>query len=94
MKYYLLCFVICLIIGVAIGPFVVSASKKFKASQTILQYVEAHMDKQGTPTMGGLIFIITIMFSFCFFTIDYQLAVVAIAVMLAYGIIGFLDDFI
>lgn len=94
MGYYLICFVICLIIGTIIAPFVISVSKKLKASQTILHYVEAHIGKQGTPTMGGLIFIITIMFSFCFFKNDYQLAVISISVMLAYGILGFLDDFI
>lgn len=94
MKYYLLCFLCCLAVSVAIGPFVIMASKKFKASQTILHYVEAHKDKEGTPTMGGLIFIISIMFAFCFFTKNFQLAVVSISVMLGYGILGFLDDFI
>lgn len=94
MEFYLLGFVICLIIGTIIGPFVINASKKFKVSQTILHYVEEHKGKQGIPTMGGLIFIITIMFTFCFLNNNYQLAVISIAVMLAYGIIGFLDDFI
>lgn len=94
MEFYLLGFVICLIIGTIIGPFVINASKKFKVSQTILHYVEEDKGKQGTPTMGGLIFIITIMFTFCFLNNNYQLAVISIAVMLAYGIIGFLDDFI
>lgn len=94
MNYYLICFLVCLVISVGIGPFVIFASKKFKASQTILHYVEAHKSKDGTPTMGGLIFIVAIMFSFCFFTKNFQLAVVSIAVMLAYGILGFLDDFI
>ena len=94
MNYYLICFLSCLGISVAIAPFIIFASKKFKASQTILHYVEAHKDKQGTPTMGGLIFIIAIMFTFCFFTKNFQLATISIAVMLAYGILGFLDDFI
>lgn len=94
MEYYLLGFVVCLVVGTLVGPFVINASKKFKAAQTILHYVEEHKGKEGTPTMGGLIFIITIMFAFCFFNNNYQLAVISISVMLAYGIIGFLDDFI
>lgn len=94
MEYYLLCFLLCLIIGTIIAPFIISASKKFKASQTILHYVKEHKGKQGTPTMGGLIFIITIMFSFCFFIEDYQLSTISLVVMLAYAILGFLDDFI
>ena len=87
MNYYLICFLSCLGISVAIAPFIIFASKKFKASQTILHYVEAHKDKQGTTTMGGLIFIIAIMFTFCFFTKNFQLATISIAVMLAYGIL-------
>lgn len=90
----MLCFLVCLGVAVAIGPFIIIASKKFKVSQTILYYVEEHKSKDGTPTMGGLIFIITIMFAFCFFTKDYQMAVISLSVMLAYGVLGFLDDFI
>lgn len=94
MNLYLLSFLICLIIGISVGPLVIGASKKFKLAQTILHYVEEHKEKQGTPTMGGLIFIIPTMFAFCFFYKSYQLSVIAIAIMLSYGIIGFLDDFI
>ena len=94
MSYYLLCFLACLGVSVVISPLIIKASKKFKASQTILHYVEAHKGKDGTPTMGGLIFILSIMFSFCFFTKNFQLAVISLAVMLSYGILGFLDDFI
>lgn len=94
MKEYLICFLVCLAVSVGIAPFVIWSAKKFKASQTILEYVEEHKEKSGTPTMGGLIFIIAIMFEFCFFGSDFQLASVSISVMLAYGVLGFLDDFI
>lgn len=94
MKYYLICFLTCLAVSVCVGPFVIMAAKKFKASQTILEYVEEHKGKGGTPTMGGLIFMISIAFAFCFFTKNFQLASVSLAVMLAYGTLGFLDDFI
>ena len=94
MRYYLICFITCLLISAVVSPFIIKASKKFKASQTILHYVEAHKGKDGTPTMGGIIFILTMMFSFCFFTKNFQLATISLAVMLAYGILGFLDDFI
>ena len=94
MRYYLLCFATCLLVSILVAPFIIKASKKFKASQTILHYVEAHKGKDGTPTMGGLIFILTLTFSFCFFSKNFQLATISLAVMLAYGILGFLDDFI
>ncbi len=94
MKNYLISFLVCFIVSVILGPLVISLSKKFKASQTILHYVEAHKDKDGTPTMGGIIFILSILFSFCFFSSNFQLAMIAISVMFAYAILGFLDDFI
>ncbi len=94
MRYYLFCFIVCLLISVALSPLIIKASKKFKASQTILNYVEAHKGKEGTPTMGGLIFILTLCFCFCFFTKNFQLATISLAVMLSYGVLGFLDDFI
>ena len=45
-----------------ISPFVISFIKKEKVGQIILNYVEEHKSKLGTPTMGGIIFIISIKF--------------------------------
>lgn len=39
-------------------PVVISITSKLKVGQPILKYVEQHKDKRGTPTMGGLGFII------------------------------------
>ena len=47
-------FIASTIFGFIIIPFL----KKLKAGQNINIYVEAHRNKAGTPTMGGLIFII------------------------------------
>lgn len=69
--------------------------KKLKFSQTILHYVKEHEGKSGTPTMGGIIFIVAAILAFCFFTGGQDLyAWLSLVVMLAYGLIGFLDDFI
>ena len=43
-----------------ISPFVISMIKREKVKQVILNYVEAHSSKSGTPTMGGIIFLISI----------------------------------
>ena len=91
----LLAFVVAFGIGVIVAPIVIYFVKKMKANQTILHYVTAHKNKDGTPTLGGLIFIVAIVISFCIFC-DGQalLGYVALLVMLGYGLIGFLDDFI
>lgn len=69
--------------------------KKIKASQSILHYVDKHVSKEGTPTMGGLIFLLTLVFSSCFL-LEYStfLAWFLLAITFAYALLGFLDDFI
>lgn len=83
------------IFGLIIIPFL----KKLKAGQNINIYVEAHRNKAGIPTMGGLIFIIPT-FAITLFLlltgkIEYSVnLVIVLFVFLSYGLIGFLDDFI
>ncbi len=86
---------VALILGFVIAPIVIKTCKKLKAGQNILEYVTLHSSKQGTPTMGGFIFIIpTVFASLLFFSGNSTLAKVCLAVMVGYAIIGFLDDFI
>lgn len=69
--------------------------RKLKFSQTILKYVESHKGKSGTPTMGGLIFIFAGIVAFAIFANENSLlAWLSLVIMFAYGLIGFLDDFI
>ena len=83
------------VFGLIMIPFL----KKLKAGQRINVYVEAHKGKAGTPTMGGLIFIIPT-FAITLFLlltgkIEYSVnLVIVLFVFIAYALIGFLDDFI
>lgn len=91
----LFCFLIGLLVSTAFAPVVIKLSQKFKLKQTILHYVELHKDKQGTPTMGGFIFLLGfVVASACFLRNDCLLLVIAIAVTLSFALLGFLDDFI
>lgn len=75
-----------------IAPLMLRLLNKKHASQTVLDYVEHHKAKTGTPTMGGWIFIIPIiLFSLIAFS---TLSLVACVSVLSYGLIGFLDDFL
>ena len=88
-------FIVGFLISMLLSPLVIHIIKRLKAKQTILHYVKEHETKNGTPTMGGLIFIIgTTLVSLCFMWESFTLSVISIAVMLAYGILGFLDDFL
>ena len=84
-------FLITFIVGLVLLP----ALKKVKANQPILSYVKEHELKSGTPTMGGVFFLCGILITcLIFFKENSKLAVVALAITIGYGIVGFLDDFI
>lgn len=78
-----------------ISPFIISMIKKERVRQVILSYVESHSAKSGTPTMGGIIFLISIsIVAFICLRGESTLAKMAILIFIAYGLVGFLDDFI
>lgn len=86
---------IAFLVAAALTPVVIHIVRKAKARQTILHYVDNHLSKQGTPTMGGIAFLIAIIAACLIMGRSNKLSLyTAIAVTLAYGIIGFLDDFI
>ena len=77
------------------GLFAVPALRRIKAGQPILKYVKEHESKSGTPTMGGLFFIVpcTVLF-FAFGGLTEKIAAFSAAIGLFYMLVGFLDDFI
>ena len=69
--------------------------KKLKAKQTIYEYVDFHQSKSGTPTMGGLSFVLGSILSIVFLLSGYILPViVCVAVMFFNGAVGVLDDMV
>lgn len=86
-------FVVSLLAGLAIAPAIIFLLKKIKARQSILVYVTQHKDKQGVPTMGGIIFLIATSIGFFLFTKGQRtLSVVSYVVFLTYGSVGLIDD--
>lgn len=93
MTAFIYVFLCSFAVGVIIAPPVIYLIKKLKARQTILTYVSQHKDKEGIPTMGGIIFLVpAVIFYFVFAKGQNRLSFVALAVTLAYGLIGGLDD--
>ena len=83
------------ITGLILIPFL----KKLNADQRLSEYLEGtHKQKEGTPTMGGLIFIIPtilIMFFIYLFNKDISISLVIIFItFIFYSIIGFIDDYL
>jgi len=71
MTKLILAVLVSFIFTLFIMKLVIKLTKKLAYSQTILQYVEEHKSKQGTPTMGGVAFFITT-FSLIFFFLDFN----------------------
>ncbi len=83
-----------------LGPLLIPALRKLKFGQTILDEGPSwHKSKQGTPTMGGLMFIIGIVIAFAIMGFPYYTngdykAPAALVLAAVYGLIGFCDDYI
>ena len=95
MKSALIFALIAFAIALVIAPFLLKFLRKLKAGQQVLHYVELHKQKSGTPTMGGIIFILP-MIILAGFVInrDTPLALIAVLASMGYALVGFLDDFI
>lgn len=77
------------------GKIAIPLLNKLKAGQPILSYVKEHEKKVGTPTMGGLFFIIPAFIAFIVFSeVNKRLSIVCLVIGLAFMIVGFLDDFL
>lgn len=69
--------------------------KKLKAGQPILKYVKEHAKKNGTPTMGGLCFVLpSVLIATLFVRGSNKIFALSVAIGIAYLVVGFLDDFI
>ena len=72
----------------------IKMSKKLKSQQTILGYVKEHKDKQGTPTMGGIGFLLpVIVVSLCLNQMSTYW-VFGLLAGISFAVLGFLDDYI
>ena len=80
-------------ITVISGLIFIPVQRRIKAGQPVYKYVETHKSKNGTPTMGGLFFIVSatvVYFIFCGF--NNRLATFSVAIGVAFMMVGFLDD--
>ena len=82
-------------ISVALGPVVIPFLRKLKMGQTErTEGVQSHLKKAGTPTMGGVIFLIAVVVTSLFYIRDYPKIIPVLFLTLGFGIIGFLDDYL
>lgn len=91
-KYLLI--IISILVSLGLGLLILPILKKRKIGQNIRDVgPKSHYSKAGTPTMGGIIFMIaTLILSLVFLDFNLQNAILIIS-MLGFGAIGFIDDF-
>ncbi len=86
--------------SIFLGLLLIPLLKKMKVGQIISIFVgDNHREKQGTPTMGGLIFIVPTVLVTLFLVITNKLTwhwslYLTLLVFVCYALIGFLDDYL
>lgn len=87
-------FVIALVVTLALGPVFIPLLRRLKFGQNIRSDgPQRHLSKAGTPTMGGVIFVIGTLVAGIYTGINDADALVVLGVTLGFGLIGFLDDY-
>ena len=83
-----------LLIGLAAGPAVIRKLTELKIGQPIRGYgIEAHLSKSGTPTMGGVLILLSISFSTLMWVdLSNRFVWIVLLVTLGFGAIGWVDD--
>lgn len=96
--------VLALMVGflcaVVVGLILIPVLKKINFGQRISEYVgESHRKKEGTPTMGGLIFIIPTIIGIIYLVLTKKVEmtynlIIVLSVFVSYAFLGFLDDYL
>ena len=87
--------IVAFAISAILGPIIIPWLHKLKFGQFIREEgPESHQKKSGTPTMGGIIFLVAGLVASLIFVKDYPKIIPVLFATLGFGIIGFLDDYI
>ena len=77
------------------GPVIIPILRRMKMGQTEREEgVQSHLKKAGTPTMGGVIILLSVVLTSVFYIKDYPKIIPILFVTLGFGLIGFLDDYL
>ena len=91
---WLISFIAAFIVSAVLGKLLIPFLIRLKFGQEIREIgPKWHQKKSGTPTMGGIMFILAFAIGIAVFVRDLRAVMVAVCAVL-FGIIGFTDDFI
>lgn len=87
--------IISFAISVFIGPVGIPFLRRLKVGQTEREEgPQSHLKKSGTPTMGGILILISVVITSLFFVKDYPKILPILFLTMGFGMVGFLDDYI
>ena len=82
-------------VSLILGPVVIPFLRKLKMKQTEREDgVKSHLQKAGTPTMGGIIILTAVVITSLIYVKDYPKIIPVLFLTVAFGLIGFLDDYL
>ncbi len=93
-KLFIICIISSFVLALIAGPILIPVLKRLKFGQRVREDgPQSHLKKEGTPTIGGLIFLIPATIVSISFSKDKDM-LLALVTTLLYAAIGFLDDYI
>ena len=91
----ILAIIIAFAVSAILCPIVIPFLHKLKFGQQVREDgPQAHLKKQGTPTMGGLVFLTAVVITSLLYIRDYPRIIPVLFMTAGFGVIGFLDDYI
>ena len=86
-------FIVAFVIVLLTGPMLIKYFSKLEFGQQIREVgPKSHLEKSGIPTMGGVMIILAILVATLVFAGFEQQIILALFVVVGYGLLGLLDD--
>lgn len=86
--------IIAFAVSAVLGPIIIPFLRRLKVGQTERKELESHLKKNGTPTMGGLMILASIIVTSLLYVKDYPKMIPVLFMTVGFGVIGFLDDYL
>lgn len=82
-------------ISAILGPIVIPFLRKLKCGQIVREDgPSTHLKKMGTPTMGGILILLSVVLTSFIYLKDYPKVAPILFLTVGFGLVGFLDDYI
>lgn len=92
---HIIAFAASFVLALIAGPILIPFLRRLKFGQTVRDDgPQTHLKKMGTPTIGGLIFIVPITLTALYFSQSYPQIIPILMTTLGFAAVGFIDDFI